>query len=90
MIALIVYDITDDDSRTKISKYLESVGQRVQESVFECKISTSEIDTVTSNIANLIKLPGSVRIYPLCQECFSKVLHIGHNEKIGENGYVVF
>lgn len=90
MIALIVYDITDDDSRMKVSRYLESIGQRVQESVFECRFNNSEIDNVTEKLQSLLKLPGSIRLYPICRECYSKVLFIGKNDKIGGCGYIIF
>jgi len=89
MNVLIVYDISDADSRMKISKYLESIGHRVQESVFECKFNHSEMDNVVGILQNLLILPGSIRFYPICRECFSKILYIGKNDKMGECGYII-
>ena len=43
MLVLIVYDIPDNKRRTKLSKFLEGYGRRVQKSVFECFISLDEM-----------------------------------------------
>ena len=39
---LIIYDITDDKHRLKLSKYLSSFGSRVQKSAFEAKLNKKQ------------------------------------------------
>jgi CRISPR-associated protein Cas2 len=41
---IIVYDVVDDKRRLKIAKYLESIGERAQKSVFEVYLNPQELE----------------------------------------------
>lgn len=87
---VIVYDIENDRIRGKIADELESIGQRVQKSVFECKISDTDFNRVIDALNSLLDDNGSIRIYPLCAACYKKAIGLGKEIKIiGENGYEI-
>ncbi len=78
MLVVIVYDIPDDKRRTKLSKFLEGYGQRVQLSVFECFLSLEEMQELYQKVKKLVKpVEDNVRFYWISQEAVSRVLTIG-------------
>lgn len=56
---LVIYDIntTDDNGKTlrNISKLCESFGQRVQDSVFLCNLSTIELEDMKNKLNTIIR-----------------------------------
>jgi CRISPR-associated protein Cas2 len=78
MLVVVVYDITDDKRRLKLSNFLEGYGRRVQESVFECFLSLVEMRELHEKVLKLVKLPDdNVRFYWLSRDAVSRVLTIG-------------
>ncbi len=78
MLVVIVYDIPDDKRRTKLSKFLEGYGRRVQLSVFECFLSLEEMQELYHKVKKLVKpVEDNVRFYWISQEAVSRVLTIG-------------
>ncbi|WP_414581642.1 CRISPR-associated endonuclease Cas2 [Scytonema sp. PCC 10023] len=78
MLVLVVYDITDDKRRTKLSNFLEGYGRRVQLSVFECFLSLEEMRELHEKVKKLVKpVEDNVRFYWISQEAVSRVLTIG-------------
>lgn len=66
MFTIISYDIVDDRRRTKVMKLLKGYGTRVQYSVFECLLSTSELFKLGRELRELIDPnTDSVRCYQL-------------------------
>lgn len=63
---LVVYDISDPKRLRRIAKAMESYGNRVQKSVFECNLSDNGFKALT-RWANELLCPDvdSVRFYPL-------------------------
>ncbi len=78
MLVLVVYDIPDDKRRTKLSKFLEGYGIRVQLSVFECFLSLEEMRQLHERVQKRVKLEeDNVRFYWISREAVSRVLTIG-------------
>lgn len=78
MLVLVVYDIRDDKRRTKLSKFLEGYGRRVQLSVFECFLSLEEMRQLHERVQKRVKLEeDNVRFYWISREAVSRVLTIG-------------
>jgi CRISPR-associated protein Cas2 len=74
---LLSYDIADDARRERLSRLLESRGQRVQWSVFEV-ISTEEgISALLAEASESSEIfdadEDSLRCYPLCARCRERV-----------------
>ncbi len=91
MIFLIAYDISDDRTRYKVSRLLEGMGERVQESVFECRLPSDKINQVSKALSGLLEKGGNVRIYPLHSECYNNAIGIGDFTKtLAADGYGVF
>ena len=75
---IVVYDIPNDKRRTKLSKFLEAYGRRVQFSVFECFISLEEMRQLHQKLKKFIVLTeDNVRFYWLFAEAMSMTLTIG-------------
>jgi CRISPR-associated protein Cas2 len=78
MLVIVVYDIPDDKRRTKLSKFLEGYGHRIQWSVFECFLSLDEMRGLYDKVVKLVKAnEDNVRFYWISQESVSRVLVIG-------------
>lgn len=59
-VIIVTYDISDDRLRTKLSKFLEQYGVRIQYSVFEIQNSDRILKAVRNGIKNdFEKLLGS-------------------------------
>lgn len=52
---IITYDISDNKTRTRFSKFLEKYGVRIQFSVYEVSNSKRVLDIVTANIEKKFK-----------------------------------
>ena len=78
MCYVIAYDIPNDRRRTKIHLILSGYGKWTQYSLFECFLTGKELVLLQSKLAqHLIAQEDSVRFYPLCASCLSKVETIG-------------
>lgn len=78
MLVLVVYDIPDDRRRTKLAKFLEGYGERVQWSVFECFLSLEEMRTLYQLVQKRVNPEeDNVRFYWLSSETVSRTLTIG-------------
>ena len=75
---VVAYDIPDDRRRTKIHKILLGHGKWTQYSLFECFLTRKELILLRSKLAeHLVAQEDSVRFYPLCANCVSKVETVG-------------
>ena len=75
---MIAYDIPNDKRRTKVHKILLGYGKRTQYSLFECFLSKKELILLRSRLAEHLEVKeDSVRFYPLCANCVSKVETVG-------------
>jgi CRISPR-associated protein Cas2 len=78
MLVVVVYDISDDKRRLKLSNFLEGHGRRVQYSVFECFLSLPEMRQLYQKVKRRVKPEeDSVRFYWLSEQAVSSVLVIG-------------
>ena len=67
---VVCYDIVDDGKRRRLAKLLKSYGERVQKSVFECRIDERRYLKMKEEVARLIDWEeDSVRYYALCRGC---------------------
>src|SRR5438552_7576177 len=75
---VVAYDIPDDKRRTKIHKILLGYGKWTQYSLFECFLTRKELVLLRSKLTeHLMAKEDSVRFYPLCANCVSKVETVG-------------
>ena len=75
---VIAYDIPDDKRRTKVHKILLGYGKWTQYSLFECFLTRKDLVLLRSKLAEHLEAKeDSVRFYPLCANCVSKVETVG-------------
>src|SRR5437588_5067290 len=78
MCYVIAYDIPEDRRRTRVHQILSGFGKWTQFSLFECFLTGKELVLLQSKLTqHLIAQQDSVRFYPLCANCLSKVETIG-------------
>jgi CRISPR-associated protein Cas2 len=71
---VIVYDITCDKRRKKVSDLLEGYGQRVQYSVFECVLNQTKYSELQKRLRKQVKSSeDSIRFYPLSKHTFNQI-----------------
>ncbi|MCI9203121.1 MAG: CRISPR-associated endonuclease Cas2 [Lachnospiraceae bacterium] len=90
---LISYDITDNRIRGKIAKELSGYGQRVQYSVFECRITEQQYKELYQKLVILMQEEeeGNIRIYDICGKCEQKLSTVGieSREMALDNGELI-
>jgi CRISPR-associated protein Cas2 len=78
MLIVVSYDVREDRRRTRLAHTLKDFGERVQLSVFECRLDERQLERLRARVAQEIELTeDTVRIYRLCGEC------AGHLELLG-------
>jgi len=71
---VITYDIPCDKRRKKVSEILQGYGQRVQYSVFECRLSKDKYQELCRQLKKKVNLgEDSIRFYPLSRHTLSLV-----------------
>lgn len=95
MYVLITYDVSTVTPVGKArlrraAKACLDYGQRVQNSVFECKVDPAQLVALRSRLLGLIDpLTDSVRIYHLGSNWVNKVEHHGLNDDYDIDGTLV-
>jgi CRISPR-associated protein Cas2 len=79
MLTWVVYDITKDRTRTRVSKQCLDFGlYRVQKSVFLGDLASNRIEEILLFSQELLDLEtDSVCIFPMCRDDFDKVRIVG-------------
>lgn len=90
MFVVVSYDITNDRRRLKVKKTLEGFGERVQYSVFECRLKRQDLQRLKKRLKGLIRAEeDDVRFYPLCEQCVPRIIPLGKAEVTPEMHYLV-
>ncbi len=90
---LVIYDITDDKLRLKVSSFLKSKGLiRVQKSAFLGRATKSLRTDVEAGLRRLLKDKNNVnvQIYPIPPSSFHRRIVIGARLEEDESGVLVF
>ncbi|RLB72100.1 MAG: CRISPR-associated endonuclease Cas2 [Deltaproteobacteria bacterium] len=76
---LVVYDITNNKRRRKVSRLLEdNGGDRVNLSVFECRLKKAKFNALRQEISSIInRKKDTVIYYQLCRHCLGKINSAG-------------
>jgi CRISPR-associated protein Cas2 len=82
---VVVYDISNDKRRKKLSDLLEKYGFRVNYSVFEIELNKTKFKKLLNEINsnNMIKKShDSLRFYHICQNCLVKSFEQSDNSNV--------
>lgn len=86
MLIMVGFDISDDRRRYAVSKILKSFGERVQRSVFECRISEGQLHELRGRLSVAIDSDeDSVRMYSFCSACDGKIEMAGTMSSVEED-----
>lgn len=70
MFVVVSYDVVEDRRRTKVAKFMEDYGRRVQKSVFDCVLDEDKLQRLKGLLGKLIDHEtDSVRFYRICRSC---------------------
>ncbi len=87
---VLAYDIGDNKRRAKIAKLMESLGERVQGSVFEAYLTPDELEKIHKKSQKVMsEKEDSLRVYSLCQACRERISVKGQGRVSPPPGLVV-
>ena len=95
MFVLITYDISTMDAAgrkrlRKVAKMCINYGQRVQNSVFECKVDPAQCRKLELDLEKIIDTDkDSLRFYYLGKNKDTKIKHIGTKESYDIDGPLI-
>lgn len=85
------YDVPNDRRRTKLAKFLDGYGERVQYSVFEAVLDRALFDNLMDGVrAMLVPEEDRFRVYVLCAGCDRRRVRLGKAEAHDVGTEVVF
>lgn len=96
MLMLITYDVNTQDAAgrrrlRRVAKVCKDLGQRVQNSVFECEVDPAQWTTLRTRLIEEIDADkDSLRFYRLGADGKRRVEHIGAKANIDLTGPLVF
>jgi len=96
LLVLITYDVSTLSSSgqrrlRKVAKICEKYGQRVQNSVFECIIDSTQFSQLKIELSDIIdEKEDSLRFYKLGNNYKSKVEHVGTKESLDLEDPLIF
>ncbi len=87
---VVAYDIADDRRRDKVAKILEGYGERVQYSVFECRLDRVQYLRLRHALEEVIRAEEDmICFYFLCQADVGRIERIGRGPPRFEEKAVV-
>ena len=79
---IIAYDFSDNEIRTKFSKFLKKFGRKIQYSVYEIKNSQRVLQNILDEIElkykKEFKNTDSILIFQVCEGCKKKIVRYGY------------
>lgn len=84
MRTLVAYDIADTRLRNRVFKQLQTMGDRVQKSVFLLDASQTVIKKLVAQLRTELAEDDSILVLPCCDDCLARALvvtampHAGH------------
>jgi len=85
---MVTYDIADDRRRQLVARALAGYGERVQYSVFECRLDERELMQLRRRIAAVVDAEGDrIRWYPLCRPCHGRIVQQGNGGLPADEGF---
>jgi CRISPR-associated protein Cas2 len=76
---LLTYDIRDPKRYRQAVKIIKGYAERVQYSVFRCKLSNRNLEKIRLDLAKILAEEDNFLVIPLCPRCAEGVK--AHNEE---------
>lgn len=96
MLILVTYDVSTISEGggkrlRKVAKVCQNYGQRVQNSVFECIVDSTQFATLKIELSSIIdETKDSLRFYRIGDNYKNKVTHIGIKEALALDEPLIF
>lgn len=74
---LLAYDVRDEKRLRRTAKKLEGYGERLQDSVFRCKLSARQLERLRWELARILDVEDSLLVVPLCDGCSARLTFHG-------------
>lgn len=84
---LIIYDISDNKHRLKISKCLESYGTRIQKSAFEAWLTKKKFEKLIGVLRQMARAEDNIRIYKL--RGYGEVTVLGEGNQLDRGEFII-
>ena len=86
---LIAYDISNTKRRNRIADKLSEYGERINLSVFECRLTPAQYSDIKNYLVEQInEKTDRIKIYPIYKNCYAKSITIG--KQSGESSETKF
>ncbi len=87
---IVAYDIPNNKRRTKVHKILLGYGKWTQYSLFECFLTRQELLLLQNRLVDYLRAEeDSVRFYPMCANCLSRVETVGGPPPEEDKVYII-
>lgn len=70
---LIAYDIRDPARLRKVSKHLKGYGERIQFSIFRCRLSEREVERLRWELQKILANNDDLLVVGLCGSCVNRL-----------------
>lgn len=95
MLVIVCYDVNTETREgrrrlRRVAKVCESTGQRVQKSVFECRVSLAQLEELERQLrAEINEAQDCLRLYRLPETRGAEVREYGHFKAVDFDGPLV-
>ncbi len=76
MTCIVAYDIANNRTRSKLARFLEGKGKRLQESVFAVPVERHVFQRFLKQLETIAEKQGKVAVFRLCVGCEKNASHI--------------
>lgn len=70
---LVSYDVTDPVRLRKTAKVLKGYGERMQYSVFRCRLSDRQVERLQWELKKIMKSEDDLLVVGLCDTCVNRI-----------------
>lgn len=78
---LVCYDIRDPERWRPAYRLLQGYGQRIQYSIFRCKLSAKDVEQLRWELTQLLSKEDSLLIIGICDACVKRIGAINRPEE---------
>lgn len=66
---VVAYDVCDDRRLRRVARVLCGYGERLQYSVFRCRLNAVELERLLWELESILAKEDRLLVMPLCQQC---------------------
>ena len=82
---LITYDVRDSSRLRRVAHHLQGYGERLQYSVFRCKLSERSVERLRWELSKIMSPEDGLLVIGLCAPCAARVKRRGTGGAWGDD-----